>query len=82
VYTKGVGTEDFEECERSFFASNDLAPLIWMAAPCHHRQVIQKHFNLNDSDRQMNIGKTLATSLFHELIRPRSMDIEELSRCH
>jgi hypothetical protein len=56
MYTERVGTEDFEECERMFCASNDLAPVTHLATPFHRRQEIQEYFNFHDIDKQMNIG--------------------------
>jgi hypothetical protein len=62
MYIQGVGTEDFEECERTFSASNDLAPVTRLATPFHRRQEIQEHFHFHDLDKQMNIGLILLLS--------------------
>jgi hypothetical protein len=56
MYIEGVGTEDFEECERTFCGSNNLAPVTRLATPFHRRQEIQEYFNFHDQDKQANIG--------------------------
>jgi hypothetical protein len=56
MYTEEVGTEDFVECERTFFASNDLAPVTRLATPFHRRQEIQEHFKFHDMDKEIGIG--------------------------
>ena len=35
MYTQGVGTEDFEECEQTFARSNELANCTRLATPFH-----------------------------------------------
>jgi hypothetical protein len=69
TYTEGVGTEDFEECERTFCASNDLTPVTQLATPFHHRQEIQEHFHFHNMDKQLNIGLCFS-ALLSALIDP------------
>jgi hypothetical protein len=56
MYINGVGLEDFEECERTFARSNELANCTRLATPFHRRQEILEHFNFHDQDKQMKIG--------------------------
>jgi hypothetical protein len=56
MYMQGVGTEDFEECERTFCGSNNLANVTRLATPFHCRQEIQEYFTFHDQDKQTNIG--------------------------
>ncbi|KAF8205106.1 hypothetical protein BJ912DRAFT_1018326 [Pholiota molesta] len=44
MYTEGVGLEDFEECERTFAKSNELASVTRLALPYHRAQHIDEHF--------------------------------------
>jgi hypothetical protein len=57
MYIDGVGTEDFEECERTFSGSNNLANVTRLATPFHRRQEIQEYFTFHDEDKHTNIGK-------------------------
>ncbi|KAF9258298.1 hypothetical protein L218DRAFT_742087 [Marasmius fiardii PR-910] len=50
-YTPGVGTEDFETCERTFSLSNHVASTTCLATPFHWRQAILEHFDFNDEDK-------------------------------
>jgi hypothetical protein len=56
MYTKGAGTEDFEECERTFCGSNNLTNVTRLATPFHRRQEIQEYFHFHDHDKYISIG--------------------------
>jgi hypothetical protein len=56
MYVDGVGTEDFETCERVFYQSNELAACTRLATPFHRRQEILEHFTLQDLNKQLGIG--------------------------
>lgn len=51
MYRDGVGIEDFEECERTFNRSNELAGVTRLATPYHREQHIIEHFNFHDQDK-------------------------------
>ena len=57
MYKEGVRTEDFEECERTFCGSNNLANVTRLATPFHQQQEIQEYFSFHDEDKQTNIGQ-------------------------
>jgi hypothetical protein len=65
MYIDGVGTEDFEECERTFFGSNNLANVTRLATPFHRRQEIQEYFTFHDEDKHTNIGKCSQLNTVH-----------------
>ncbi|KAJ7257567.1 hypothetical protein B0H12DRAFT_988360, partial [Mycena haematopus] len=48
MYVEGVGLEDFEECERTFCLSNNLAPCTRLSTPFHRQQQIDEHFYFFD----------------------------------
>ncbi|KAI6110712.1 hypothetical protein EDD16DRAFT_1694292 [Pisolithus croceorrhizus] len=48
TYTKGLGLEDLETCERTFSKSNVLASTIWYTSAFHWRQSISGYFKHND----------------------------------
>jgi hypothetical protein len=56
MYIDGVGTEDFEECERTFKSSNELAPVTRLATPFHRWQQIMEHFDFHDLDKHASSG--------------------------
>ncbi|TRM55359.1 hypothetical protein BD626DRAFT_418394 [Schizophyllum amplum] len=56
MYAPGVGIEDFEECERTFGKSNELAGATRMATVFHRRQQIIEHFNFHDMDKHTSSG--------------------------
>jgi Kyakuja-Dileera-Zisupton transposase len=41
---EGVRLEDFEECEHTFYKSNELASITRLATPFHCQQQIDEHF--------------------------------------
>ena len=66
MYTKGVGLEDFEECEWTFAKSNELARVTCLASPYHCFQQINKHFMFHDFDKHVSSvsGFPLFLSIF------------------
>ncbi|KAH7902888.1 hypothetical protein BJ138DRAFT_992777, partial [Hygrophoropsis aurantiaca] len=50
-YTKGVGKEDFETCERKFSESNALAPETRFSSDFHRHQAIEEHFAFDDETK-------------------------------
>ncbi|KAF9035755.1 hypothetical protein BJ165DRAFT_1533241 [Panaeolus papilionaceus] len=56
MYTEGVGLEDFEECERTFSKSNELASVTRLATPFHRQQHIDKHYRFHDEDKHAASG--------------------------
>lgn len=56
MYMEGVGIEDFEECERTFAKSNDLAAVTRLATPFHRHQQIEEYFKFHDADKHASSG--------------------------
>jgi hypothetical protein len=56
MYIDGVGIEDFEECERTFKSSDELAPVTRLATPFHRQQQIDQHFDFHDLDKHASSG--------------------------
>ncbi|KAI5822913.1 hypothetical protein K523DRAFT_256164, partial [Schizophyllum commune Tattone D] len=56
MYAVGVGIEDFEECERTFCKSNELAGVTRMATSFHRRQQLVEHFDFHDMDKHAASG--------------------------
>jgi len=56
MYIEGVGLEDFEECERTFAKSNELASVTRLASPYHRHQHIDEHFAFHDQDKHAASG--------------------------
>lgn len=50
-YIEGAGIEDFEECERTFSGSNNLASCTRLARPFHRLQKIEQHFVFHNLDK-------------------------------
>ncbi|TRM56402.1 hypothetical protein BD626DRAFT_551558 [Schizophyllum amplum] len=67
MYAPGVGIEDFEECERTFGKSNELAGATRMATVFHRRQQIIEHFNFHDMDKHTSSGKAYSTEVHARL---------------
>lgn len=57
MYIEGAGIEDFEECERTFSKSNELASGTRLATPFHQHQQIEEHFLFHDEDKHAGSGK-------------------------
>ncbi|KAJ7220386.1 hypothetical protein C8J57DRAFT_1095058, partial [Mycena rebaudengoi] len=57
LYVEGVGLEDFEECERTFCLSNNLASVTCLAMPFHHQQKIDEHFKFHDLNKHASSGQ-------------------------
>lgn len=58
MYMEGVGLEDFEECERTFYKSNELASITRLATPFHRQQQIDEHFFFHDLNKHAASGKS------------------------
>ncbi len=56
LYTDGVGLEDFEECERTFSKSNELATVTRFATPYHRHQEINEFIVHHNIDKHVNSG--------------------------
>ncbi|KAJ6571930.1 hypothetical protein B0H19DRAFT_937702, partial [Mycena capillaripes] len=56
LYVEGVGLEDFEECERTFCLSNNLATVTRLCTPFHRQQQIDEHFAFHDLDKHAASG--------------------------
>lgn len=56
MYVEGAGLEDFEECERTFCQSNNLASCTRLATPFHRQQQIDEHFFFHDIDKHAASG--------------------------
>ncbi|KAL0567199.1 hypothetical protein V5O48_014800 [Marasmius crinis-equi] len=59
MYIKGVGIEDFEECERTFSESNHLAASTRLATEFHRHQAILEHSDFHDIDKHIASGNFL-----------------------
>jgi hypothetical protein len=60
TYTKGMGLEDLEGCERCFSKSNALASSLQYASVFHRKQAITTYFRHNNS---MEIYQNLSKSV-------------------
>lgn len=56
LYTDGVGLEDFEECERTFSKSNELAMVTRFSTPYHRHQEINEFLFHHDLDKYATSG--------------------------
>ncbi|KAJ7016733.1 hypothetical protein C8F04DRAFT_1201568 [Mycena alexandri] len=56
LYVDGVGLEDFEECERTFAKSNNLASVTRLTTSFHRKQAIDEHFYFHDLDKHAASG--------------------------
>ncbi|KAJ7020928.1 hypothetical protein C8F04DRAFT_973468, partial [Mycena alexandri] len=56
LYVEGVGLEDFEECERTFARSNNLAAATRLSSTFHRQQQIDEHFHFHDLDKHAASG--------------------------
>jgi len=59
LYVEGSGLEDFEESERLFSRSNDLAPTTRLSTRFHRRLRIEEHFEFHDEDKHARSGQCL-----------------------
>jgi hypothetical protein len=62
-YIDGAGTEDWEECERTFKKSDELAPVTRLATPFHREQQINELFDFHDLDKHASSGKIYSLHL-------------------
>ncbi|KAG7100125.1 hypothetical protein E1B28_001905 [Marasmius oreades] len=58
-YIPGVGLTDFEDCERMFSLSNNLASTTCLANSFHRRQAIIEHFYFQDEDKHTASGNLI-----------------------
>lgn len=56
MYIEGAGIEDFEECERTFSKSNELASGTRLATPFHRHQQIEEHCAFHSEDKYTESG--------------------------
>jgi len=63
MYIDGAGTEDFEECERTFKSSNELAGVTRLSTPFHRLQQIDQHFNFHDADKYAASSMSFITAM-------------------
>ena len=63
LYIQGAGLEDFEECERTFSKSNELAGVTRLATPFHRHQQMDEHFFFHDEDKHASSGKLKTASV-------------------
>ena len=66
LFVEGVGIEDFEECERTFCRSNELASVTRLPTPFHRQQHIDEHFYFHDLDKHASSGIFLYFSPDHQ----------------
>ncbi|KAF8516427.1 hypothetical protein BU17DRAFT_76640 [Hysterangium stoloniferum] len=62
TYTKGLGLEDLEGCERAFSKLNDVAPAVHYVSAFHRMQAITTYFKYNDD---MEVYQNLTTFLYN-----------------
>jgi hypothetical protein len=80
MYMEGVGLEDFEECERTFYKSNELASITRLSTPFHRHQQIDEHFHFHDLDKHAASGTCPFRSVVYHSERPiRKFYLPELS---
>ncbi|KAJ7473498.1 hypothetical protein FB451DRAFT_1133999 [Mycena latifolia] len=79
-YVEGVGLEDFEECERTFCLSNNLATVTRLSTPFHRQQQIDEHFNFHDLDKHAASGNFIFQNYRQatEKIAMNSIALQEL----
>jgi hypothetical protein len=73
MYTEGVGLEDFEECERTFGKSNELASVTRLASPYHRAQHIDEHFTFHDQDKHAASGAFSVKQSIYVMTYPTSL---------
>jgi hypothetical protein len=73
MYIRGTGIEDFEECERTFAKSNELAPGTRLATSFHRHQQIDEHFCFHDEDKYAASGTHLLIVLYGTNIRIKAL---------
>ncbi|KAJ6450440.1 hypothetical protein C8R47DRAFT_1230255 [Mycena vitilis] len=78
MYVEGVGLEDFEECERTFAKSNNLASVTRLASAFHRQQQIDEHFDFHDADKHANSGKFIFAN-YRQAIEKIDMNGQQLA---
>jgi hypothetical protein len=71
MYMEDAGIEDFEECERTFSRSNELASGTRLATPFHRHQQIDEHFAFHDEDKFAESGTYYYLSSLTFLLIPK-----------
>lgn len=66
MYIEGTGLEDFEECERTFSKSNEVAGVTRLATPFHRQQQIDEHFLFHDEDKHAKSGIHHAFCMYND----------------
>ncbi|KAK1229996.1 hypothetical protein PQX77_006925, partial [Marasmius sp. AFHP31] len=69
MYIKGVGLEDFEECERTFSQSNHLASTTRLATEFHRHQALMEYFDLHNRDKHMASGNFIYQNYRQALVK-------------
>jgi len=78
MYMEGVSLEDFEECERTFYKSNELASITRLASPFHRQQQIDEHFFFHDLDKHAASGTNVLSHAICGADSSRELHIPEL----
>ncbi|KAJ7834538.1 hypothetical protein B0H14DRAFT_3110028 [Mycena olivaceomarginata] len=77
VFVDGVGLEDFEECERTFAKSNNLATCTRFATPFHRQQKIDEHFYFHDQDEHAASERFIFNN-YRQVLEKISLDSGQL----
>ncbi|KAJ7691236.1 hypothetical protein B0H14DRAFT_3531972 [Mycena olivaceomarginata] len=80
MYTKGVGLEDFEECEHTFTPLNNLASVTRHSTPFHRQQQIDEHFDfmISTSTQPRGISFSRTTAKPRKKIAMNSASLQVL----
>ncbi|KAJ6535248.1 hypothetical protein DFH09DRAFT_1404689 [Mycena vulgaris] len=77
LYVEGMGLEDFEECERTFAKSNNLASTTRLCTPFHRQQAIDEHFFFHDLDKHASSGNFIFQN-YRQALEKISMNTQQL----
>ncbi|KAJ6595036.1 hypothetical protein DFH09DRAFT_1259083 [Mycena vulgaris] len=77
LYVEGMGLEDFEECERTFAKSNNLAATTRLCTPFHRQQAIDEHFFFHDLDKHASSGNFIFQN-YRQALEKISMNTQQL----
>ncbi|TFK59026.1 hypothetical protein BDN72DRAFT_873101 [Pluteus cervinus] len=69
VKAQNLDGVDFEECERTFSKSNELAGVTRLATPFHRHQQINEHFHFHDLDKYAAAGTFIYQNYIQALDR-------------
>lgn len=79
TYTKGIGLEDLEGCERAFSRSNALAPVLRYSSRFHRHQDIMMYFaHMDKSDVYQALSKCFKYPIMSILIHVRHVSCQQL----